>query len=67
MAFIKSGKEFDKMGHEKKMRRRLMKYAKVTFNVPDPTMRLFKKKLVEKRKNQTEALNDMILKYIEIP
>lgn len=67
MAFIESGKAFDKEKHYKKMKTMMenMDRTKCTIRIPTHIFKKFKRKLLENSKTANDFLNDMILKYIE--
>jgi predicted DNA binding CopG/RHH family protein len=67
MAFIESGKGFNKEDHQKKMKRYMgnKDRTKFTIRIPNGSLKKLKKKLLEDDLNVNQFLNDMILKYIE--
>lgn len=67
MAFIESGKSFDKEKHRKKMRKMMenMDVVQYTLRLPTYLHKKVKIKLAEEDKNLRELLIDMLLIYIE--
>lgn len=67
MAFIESGRTFDKEKHHQKMKKLMenMDITRCTVRIPTHIHHKLKIKLAKKRLNMKEALLSMILNYIE--
>lgn len=67
MAFIDSGKTFDKDDHHDKMKTRMenMDLSPYLFRIPTPLYKKVKLKLVKEEKKLREVLVDMLEEYIK--
>lgn len=68
MAFIDSGKSFDKEGHHDKMKTRMenMDTKQYPLRIPSDLYKKVKVKLVKEDKNLREVLLAMLEKYLEL-
>lgn len=67
MAFIESGKTFDKDEHHVKMRKRMdsMDICQYSLRVPAPLYKKVKIKLAKEQQQLSKLLVDMLEKYIK--
>ena len=67
MAFIESGKTFNKEEHQGKMKKRMehLDVKPYLLNIPSPLYKKVKRKLIEDEKNLRAVIIEYLYKYID--